>query len=92
MTLTGKFNLFHLVVQITAAIDVKMDKSAHDKKSSFKILRLILSFGPYIVYITKTACKKVRALIGSLKFSLGLYFISLAYDVVLYGILFSCLD
>lgn len=31
MTLAGKFNLFHLVVQITAAIDVKMDKSAHDK-------------------------------------------------------------
>ena len=52
MTLAGKFNLFHLVVQITAAIDVKMDKSAHDKKSSFKMLRLILSFVPYIVYIT----------------------------------------
>ena len=33
----GKFNLFHLTISITAAIDMKMGGSAIEDKSSFNI-------------------------------------------------------
>ena len=56
----------------TGAIDVKMDGSVLDKKSSFKMLGLTffckLDWGSYIIFIAKTASKKVGALIRSMKF------------------------
>ena len=49
----------------TGAIDVKMDGSAPEEKSSFKMLGLTFSskfdWGSYIISITKTASKKTGA-------------------------------
>ena len=54
------------------AIDVKMDGSVLEEKSSFKMLRLTfpskLDWSSYIISIAKTASKKIGALICSLKF------------------------
>ena len=54
------------------AIDVKVDGSVLEEKSSFKMLGLTFSFkldrGSYIIPIAKTALKKIGALILSLKF------------------------
>ena len=55
------------------AIDVKMDGSALEKKSSFKMLALLLFFSKldwrsYIISIAKNASKKSGALIRSMKF------------------------
>ena len=56
----------------TGTIDVKMDESVLEEKSSFKILGLTFSskldWGFYIISIAKTAFKKIGALIGSVKF------------------------
>ena len=56
----------------TDAIDVKMDGSVLEKKTSFKMLGLTFSskldWGSYIVSIAKTASKKIGALIRSMKF------------------------
>ena len=56
----------------TGAIDVKMDGSALEGKSYFKMLGLIffskLDWGSYIISIAKTASKKIGALIRSMKF------------------------
>ena len=56
----------------TGAIDVKMDGSVLEEKSSFKMLGLTfsskLAWGSYIISIAKTASKKIRALIHSMKF------------------------
>ena len=56
----------------TGAIDVKMDGSVLQEKTSFKILGLTFSskldWGSYSVSIAKTASKKIGALIGSMKF------------------------
>ena len=64
----------------TGAIDVKMDGSVLEEKTSFKILGLTFSSkldrGSYIVYIAKTASKKIGALIRSMKF--------LSHEVALY--------
>ena len=64
----------------TGAIDVKMDWSVLEEKTSFKMLGLTFSskldWGSYIVSIAKTACKKIGALIRSMKF--------LSPEVVLY--------
>ena len=53
-------------------IDVKMDRFVLEEKSSFKMLGLTFSseldWGSYIVTITKTASKKIGALICSIKF------------------------
>ena len=53
------------------SIDVKMDGSALEEKSSFKMLGLTFSskldWGSYIISIPKTA-KKIGALIRSMKF------------------------
>ena len=54
------------------AIDVKMDRSVLEEKSSFKMLGLSFSSksdcGSYIVYIAETASQKIGALIRSKKF------------------------
>ena len=54
------------------SIDVKMGGSILEEKSSFKMLGLTFSskldWGSYIISITKTASKKIGALIRSMKF------------------------
>ena len=56
----------------TGAIDVKMDGSVLEEKSSFKMLGLTFSvkldWGSYIISIAKTASKKIGALVCSMKF------------------------
>ena len=56
----------------TGSIDVKMDGSVLEEKSSFKMLRLTFSskldWGSYIISIAKTTSKKTGALIHSMKF------------------------
>ena len=56
----------------TGAIDVKIDGSIFEEKTSFKMLGLTFSskldLGSYIVSIAKTAAKKIGALIRSRKF------------------------
>ena len=56
----------------TGAIDVKMDRSVLEEKSSFKMLGLNffskLDWGCYIISIAKTASKKIGALIRFMKF------------------------
>ena len=56
----------------TGAIDVKMDGSVLEEKSSFKMLGLTFSskldWGSYIISIAKTASKKIGVLIRSMKF------------------------
>ena len=56
----------------TGAIDVKMDGSILEEKTSFKMLGLTFSskldWGSYIVSIAKTTSKKIGALIHSMKF------------------------
>ena len=53
-------------------IDVKMDGSVLEEKSSFKMLGLTFSskldWGSYITSTTKSASKKIGALICSMKF------------------------
>ena len=55
----------------TGAIDVKVDGSVLEEKTSFKMLGLTFSskldWGSYIVSIAKTASKKIGALIRSMK-------------------------
>ena len=62
------------------SIDVKMDGSVLEEKSSFKMLGLTFSstldWGSYIISIAKTASKKIGALICSMKL--------LSSDVALY--------
>ena len=54
------------------SIDVKMDGSVLEEKSSFKKLGLTFSskldWGSYIIYIAKTVSKKIEALIHSMNF------------------------
>ena len=54
------------------SIDVKMDGSVLEEKSSFKMLGLTFSskldWGSYIISIAKTASKKIGALIRSMAF------------------------
>ena len=54
------------------SIDVKMDGSVLEEKSSFKMLGLTfpskLDWGSYIISVTKTAFKKIGALICCMKF------------------------
>ena len=56
----------------TGSIDVKMNGSVLEEKSSFKMLGLTFSskldWGSYIISIAKTASKKIGALICSMKF------------------------
>ena len=54
------------------SIDMKMDGSLLEEKSSFKMLRLTFSskldWGSYIICTVKTASRKIGALIRSMKF------------------------
>ena len=54
------------------AIDVTMDGSVLEEKSTFKMLGLTFSskldWGSYVIFIAKTVSKKNRPLIGSMKF------------------------
>ena len=54
------------------SIDVKMDGSILEEKSSFKVMGLAffskLDWGSYIILIAKTASKKIGALIRFMKF------------------------
>ena len=56
----------------TDAIDVKIDRSGFEEKKSFKMLGWTFSskldWGSYILSIAKSACKKIGALIRSMKF------------------------
>ena len=57
----------------TGSADLKMDVSFLQEKSSFKILGLTffspkLNWGSYIIFIAKSASKKIGALIHSMKF------------------------
>ena len=56
----------------TGAIDVKMDGSVLEEKSSFKMLGLTFSskldWGSYIIPFAKSASIKIGALIFSMKF------------------------
>ena len=58
----------------TGAIDVKMDGSVLEEKTSFKMLGLTFSYkldwGSYIVSIAKTTSKKIGVLIRSISFFL----------------------
>ena len=67
ISMLGKLNWFHLISLITGSIDVKMDGSVLEEKSSFKMLGLTFSskmdWGSYIISISKTASKKIGALI-----------------------------
>ena len=53
-------------------VDVKINESVLEEKSSFKMLGLTFSseldWGSYIISIAKTASKKIGALIRSMKF------------------------
>ena len=64
----------------TGAIDVKVDRSFLEVKSSYKMLGLVFSskldWGSYIISIAKTTSKKIGALIHSMKF--------LSPEIVLY--------
>ena len=78
----------------TGAIDVKMNGSVLEEKSSFKMLGLTVSskldWGSYIISISKSAFKKIGSLICSMKIlspEVALYL----YDMAMYGILLSCL-
>ena len=56
----------------SGGIDVKIDRSVLEEISPFKMLELTflskLGWGSYIIYIAKTASKKIGALICSMKF------------------------
>ena len=81
----------------TDAIDVKMDGSVLEEKTSFKMLGLTFSsklyWGSYIVSIAKTVSKKTGALIRSMKFftpEVALYLYK-SHHTAMYRILLSCL-
>ena len=68
------------LINNTDAIDIKMDGSVLEEKSSFKMLGLTFSFkldcGSYVISIAKTVPKKIGAMIRSMK--------SFSSQVVLY--------
>ena len=68
----GKLSWFRLTGLITGSIDVEMDESVLEEKSSFHMLGLTfsskLNWGSYIFSIAKTTSKKIGALICSMKF------------------------
>ena len=71
---------FFLTGLVAGIIDVKMDGSALEEKSSFKMLGVSFSskmhLGSYIVSIAKTASKKLGTFLRSL-YLLKLLFISI---------------
>ena len=79
----------------TGSIDVKIDGSVLEEKSSFKMLGLIfsskLNWGAYIIFIGKTATKKIGAIVRSMKFLSPEVALYRFYHTPMYGILLSCL-
>ena len=79
---TGKTQLVLFDWSInTGSIDVKMDGSLLEEKSSFKMLWLTFSskldWGPYIISFARTASKKIGMFIRSMTFlspEVALYF------------------
>ena len=69
ISMLEKFNWFF---NNTVAIDMKINGSVHEEKSSFKILGLTfsskLNSSSYIISIAKTASKKISNMIRSMKF------------------------
>ena len=80
----------------TGSIDVKIDGFVLEEKSSFKMSGLIfsskLSWGSYIIFIAKTATKKIGALVRSMKFLSPEVALYRFCHTPMYGILLSCLD
>ena len=80
VSMLGKLNWFCDRSNNNGSIDVKMNGSVLEEKSSFKMLGLTFSskldWGSYIISIAKTAFKKIGDLIRSVKF--------LSPEVVLY--------
>ena len=74
------------------SIDVKMDGSILEEKSSFKMLGLSFSskldWGSYIISIAKTTSKKIGALIYSVRFLSPEIALDI-YHTPMYGILLS---
>ena len=72
----GKTQLVSFDWSNTGTIDVKMDESVLEEKSSFKMLGLTFfskfDWCFYIISIAKTVSKKIGALIHSIKFLLRL--------------------
>ena len=73
-----------------------MDGSVLEVKSSFKMLGLTFSskldWGSYIIFIAKTASKKIGALICSMKFlspEIAMYLYKSTSNTPMYGILLS---
>ena len=69
ISMLRKLNWFHLTSLMTGSINLKIDGSILEEKSSFKMLGLTfsskLNWGSYIISIAKTASKKIGALIHS---------------------------
>ena len=72
ISMLGKLSWFCLTCLMTICIEVKMNGSVLEKKSSFKMLGLTFSsklvWGSYMISISKTASKKIGALIRSKEF------------------------
>ena len=72
ISMMGKLNWFRLIGHNNGSIDVAMDGSVLEEKSSFKMLGLTFSsklgWGSYTISIAKTASKKTGASIRSMKF------------------------
>ena len=76
----------------TGSIDMKMDGSVFEEKPSFKMLGNFtseLDCGCYIIFIVKTASKKIRDLIRSMKFLSPEVALHLYKSII--GPLLSCL-
>ena len=77
------------------SIDVKMDGSVFEKRSSFKMLGLTFSskfdWGSYIISIAKTVSQKIGALIPSMKFVFPEVAFYLYKSTIRPQILLSCL-
>ena len=75
----------------TGVIYVKMDRSVLEEKLCFMMLGLTLSskfdWHPYIIFIAKTASKKIGALIGSVKCLSAEVALSLCESIIL-----SCME
>ena len=72
MSMLGKLMVSFDRSNNSGSIDVKMDGSILEEKSSFKMQGLTFSseldWGSYIISIAKTASKKIGALISSMNF------------------------
>ena len=68
----GKTQLVSFDLSNNGAIDVKIDETVLEEKSSFKVIGLTFSskldWGSYNISTAKTASKKIGALIHSIKF------------------------